>query len=301
MRIAYLILAHQYPRHLERLVRALSVDDAGIFIHIDAKVSRSQFAAVEQHEGVRFIDNRVPVSWGGFSDVQATLNLIHAAVASGESFDYFALLSGTHYPLQSQAALKAYLQGSGKEFISVTRVPNEAAEKPIDRFNRFYIDRVYHRRFGLPRAVTTFGARAVNKLKFRRAYEAPLGGLVPHAGWQWWLLSAEAIHYVTGFVAARPEVVRFFRHVLLPDESFFQTIMANSPFRNRLARDLTYTHWQSVDAPHPEFLTEALLEPLYANGLKTSDIYGGSEAFFARKFKDESQPVIRMIDDRISQ
>jgi hypothetical protein len=45
MRIAYLILAHDDPVHLSRLVRTSSHGEDRCFIHLDAKASADRFAS----------------------------------------------------------------------------------------------------------------------------------------------------------------------------------------------------------------------------------------------------------------
>ena len=60
MRIAYLILAHDDPAHLARLVRALSHGEDRCFIHLDAKASVDRFAASKM-ESAEFIAPRVAV------------------------------------------------------------------------------------------------------------------------------------------------------------------------------------------------------------------------------------------------
>ena len=55
-------------------------------------------------------------------------------------------------------------------------------------------------------------------------------GVRPHKGWQWWCLTHECTEYVLNYVDAHPQFVRFFRSTRIPDESFFQTILANSEF-----------------------------------------------------------------------
>lgn len=301
MRICYLVIAHAFPRHLSRLLPQLTSEGGEVFVHIDKKVPLETFSTCRELEHVHFIDDRVPVSWGGFSDVQATLNLIHAAKQSRKQFDYFSLLSGTHYPLRPQRAFEAYLKNTDKEFISITRVPNYEADKTFERFSLFHIDKSYHRRFGLPQALTTFTARAINKLKLHRRFEHKLAGMTPYCGWQWWTLSDAAINHIMDFTRRHPEVAQFFKHTLLPDESFFQTIMANSPFRDKLARDVTYTYWKAPNAPHPEYLDHQHVDMLIQSELKISDTYGVADVFFARKFSDDSEKIVERINQTLLQ
>ena len=46
VRIAYLILAHDRPAHLERLVQRLTAPGVAFFVHIDAKADQDAFASL---------------------------------------------------------------------------------------------------------------------------------------------------------------------------------------------------------------------------------------------------------------
>jgi hypothetical protein len=89
MKIAYLLLAHHHPLHLTRLISALETEHADIFLHIDKK--SQDMICPPLKNNITLIKNTVKVNWGGFSVVQATLNLMKEASASGE-YDYFILL-----------------------------------------------------------------------------------------------------------------------------------------------------------------------------------------------------------------
>ena len=100
MKIAYLILAHGSPKHLARLVAALSSNSATFFIHVDRKSDILPFAAI-QGQAIRFSDTRIPVYWGDFSQVEATLTLLRAALDCNAKFERFVLLSGADYPVSN--------------------------------------------------------------------------------------------------------------------------------------------------------------------------------------------------------
>ena len=81
MRIAYLIIAHDQPDHLHRMVKALDCDGGGFYIHIDNKVELSAFRPeMLEKENVHFLRTRVDVQWMGFSLVEATLMLMQEAM-----------------------------------------------------------------------------------------------------------------------------------------------------------------------------------------------------------------------------
>ena len=43
---------------------------------------------ISEKQNVHFCDSRVEVYWGGYSQVQASLNLMHEAINSGINFKY---------------------------------------------------------------------------------------------------------------------------------------------------------------------------------------------------------------------
>ena len=74
--------------------------------------------------------------------------------------------------------------------------------------------------------------------------------LTPWGGSAYWILSRRALDEVVGFVAEHPEYVRFFRHVDIPDELFFQTILLNSAIAGECDDiRLHYTEWGRTPAP----------------------------------------------------
>jgi hypothetical protein len=102
MRHAFLVQVHEDPDHLPRLVRALAAPWVHVFIHIDAKSAQAAFEqalAAGGFEQLCFVRRRVEVYWGGWSQVQAALNPIGAALDSGVAFSHFTLPSGVHFPL----------------------------------------------------------------------------------------------------------------------------------------------------------------------------------------------------------
>jgi hypothetical protein len=120
------------------------------------------------------------------------------------------------------------------------------------------------------------------RLPFRRAFPE---GLRPFGGGAYWSLSRECIEYVSGFVAARPDVVAFFRRVDIPDEIFFHTILMSSPLRDTIVDDnLRYIDWTRGRRP-------AILETRDVDALRASP------KLYARKFDvHQDENVLDLID-----
>ena len=82
--------------------------------------------------------------------------------------------------------------------------------------------------------------------------------------------------------------MRFFEHVFIPDELFFQTIVTNSPLADTVENDnLRYLDWSRE--PAPAVLTRDDL-----------DAIGASGALFARKFDETvDAEILDLLDARI--
>jgi hypothetical protein len=297
VKIAYLILAHNNPKHLQRLIRALASGLSAFFIHIDRKSSLGDFSHLNG-ENVYVSQERIPVYWGDFSQVEAILILLRMALAEPRRFDYFVLLSGTDYSLQPVSYIESFFESNrGKEFINIVQMPCEAAGKPITRLTTYkpspgdsQIARI------MRKLLITTGVISVD-----RDYKSHLRNLAPHGGSTWWALSREVCEYIQSFVDNEPQVVNFFKHTVCPDESFFQTIIGNSPYKARTQRNLTYTDWSGGRA-NPAYLTETHLEFLTATtSITLDDLYGTGEILFARKFSDETEEIVLRLDQLISE
>jgi hypothetical protein len=124
-------------------------------------------------------------------------------------------------------------------------------------------------------------------------------GIVPYKGWQWWCLTHDCARYVLDYVNANPRVVRFFRPTLVPDESFFHTVIANSEFAHTLSpagpqgviSGNHYVRWRKIKGRcKPQVLKEGDFDELAA-----------SEACFARKFSEtKSGRLIERLHDWIN-
>jgi hypothetical protein len=302
MRVAYLVLAHANPRHFARLVGALKTSGACVFAHIDAKSDLRPFAPSSLSPGfVRFSTNRVDARWGGFSLFQASLNLLTEALQSHDKFEYFLLLSGADYPLRSARYIDAFLeQHNGMQFMNLVKLPCIELNKPMSRLTTYRFEHS-----SLPgRLMVTKVGRLLSRghllPTITRDPVRHLGDLTPFAGSQWWALTRDACEHVVAFVHARPRVMRFFRHVIVPDELVFQTILGNSPFRGMIRRGVTYTDWADGGSSPCLIDMQHVRQFETVNEVRGSGPYGEGELLFARKFTDASEAVVQRIDRMIA-
>ncbi len=292
MSIAYLILAHDDPRHLSRLLSALASPCSACFVHIDKK-STVEFGHTLAAESVTFSSERFAVHWGDFSMVEATLSLINQALSDRRRFDRLVLLSGVDYLVRSPAYIEGFFERHGDiEFISMVRMPSPAADKPLRRLTSFHPspDETLLR---------SFARRALRKLRLiprERDFGKVLGDLVPYAGWQWWALTRDACEHIQRFCASNPRIVGFFRNTQIPDEMFFQTIIANSPYRAKVRRNLTFTRWTAGRCSPALLSRDDVWRLASTTSFGPDDVYGDGEILFARKFSDQTQDVVDALE-----
>lgn len=273
MKIAYLILAHAQPQQLGRLAARLAAPGVHLYLHIDANTPPETYAQMQEAVASAAAPTtwiaRQPCRWGGFSLVDATLRLMHTALNDG--CDWLILLSGQDYPLQPHDAIVARLAQSGAAgFIDLRSLAQFDVRY---RYEAFHCERLNGKPAG--RWLQKL-QRILNRLGLRRRLPHPLREV--QAGSQWWMLSAPACRWLLDFCAAYPQVVRFFRSTLVPDEMFFQTLLWHSAFAGQLVLDpLRLIEWQE-GAWSPRTFSEADLPQLLA-----------SPALFARKFAPDGK------------
>lgn len=292
MKIAYIILVHKNPQQVKRLIGALRHANVSFYLHIDRKVDSRPFHAVldeVNNKDIFFVRNRARVYLCGFSLVQATLNAMQEIQQAnvGGDLDYVFLLSCQDYPLKTNDEIFGFLESNyGKEFIRYSEMPAPFWHKG----GMYRIERYHLVDFPLGRL-----EQLASAILPRRRF---LDGFTPYGGSMWWCLTYECVKYVLDFVRSNKEFVRFFKYAFIPCETFFQTIVLNSPFaRNAVGKisgaelgdDLRYLRWSKESGGwHPEILTKEDLEVLVQ-----------SDRLFARKFDiDVDSAILDLIDER---
>jgi hypothetical protein len=295
MRIAYLILAHDTPSHVGRLVSALAGENSSFLIHIDSKACLGSFED-EVSGDVAFTKRRVSVFWGDFTQVEAILTLIREALADPRHFDRFVLLSGADYPVRSAGYVADFFaRNPDKEFINVVPMSDRMGKSLTRLIN-------YRLRPKTPRPIRAIqrGLMILHVLPRTRDYRAVLGDMEPLGGSTWWALTRDACRYIADFASRNPRFLKFHEHTRCPDESFFQTILGNSTFRPRIVRNLTWADWAAGGA-NPATLGQRHLEWLGSlPSFPDTDQYGPGEILFARKFPDNTAELVEDLQRRIA-
>jgi Core-2/I-Branching enzyme len=277
-------MAHQRPEAVIRLVRRLDAPDHGFFIHYDARRSNLDFQRLADEfagqPNVRFL-KRHKCRWGDAGILHGMIEGIHELARMNFAYDYAIHISGQDYPIKSNAKIRQHLAtAAGASFMEATAwpIPNWEKGRAIKRIENFHVH------LPVPPWARSLGWQPMwQHLAIPMKRKIP-GGLHPHFGSAFWYFHRSCQQQIHEYVTQHPDFLRFFEHVLLPDECFFQTLLMNSNLASTVVcRTLTYVEWRP---PWPGVMTLADLPKLHQ-----------SECLFARKFApDIDRQVLDQLD-----
>lgn len=321
----YLLLVHQYTSHLPRLVDALG---SGVYVHA-CRSREPLDRLIRQRLGVATVSKRFRGNWGGFGIVEATVEGLRQVLAENAGCTHVTLLSGADFPVKPRKDYENHLQAHpGRSFVKYWDLypfdgPENDPQNPWHatahiqklRLTRYYFD-AFGRRYSVPpvdsqgymefsspvrrlKHYLKYGGKAFTgnrreelfqlRASFRLSWPRPVPAERIYGGSQWWTLCREHAQYVVDTHDREPGLREFFRHTMLPDEMYFQTILLNGPFRDRIVNDnLRYIRFPAGSS-HPLTLTMADYDTLRTG-----------TAFFARKFDGtESLELIEQLKKHV--
>jgi Core-2/I-Branching enzyme len=306
MHIAYLILVHDQPSHLARLIKALSSDRAYFFIHIDLKAPISPFKELMLvSKNIIFLENpaRVKVYWRGYSIIIATLNLLRAAMDWGVDFTRYCLLSGSDFPLKKNSHIEEVFSTS-TEFLRVDRKldynQNDDFSENV-KYVHLYDSHFVNPKTSPSRRLSSRIEKVLRKIPRKRYQRIPL-----YQGSQWWALTDRCVRHIFQFLKENSDYRVFHKYTRGPDEIFFHSIIKSSPFADYIAHDaekvmsLTkyfesnehgchYINWNSKGVSLPKVLD-----------VSDTVLLKRSAALFARKFEEgRSSALLNQLEEMI--
>ena len=233
MKYAYLVLAHNNPQQLERLLNRLQDPAVEFYIHVDKKCDISSFLYIAKiSNNIHFINERYKVFHRGYASINATLALLKAAQRTDP--DYNILMSGADYPIKSNQYIKDFLfDRKGAEFISFFRLQDRPAWlKKVEQY--FYWDSIFTQFNGGVEFTSKRFRRLQKKLAKRIPNRKFIDGLEPYGGSQWWMISDDCARFVIDYIEGSWRFRQFFRFTDVPNELVFQTVILNSPFARKV-------------------------------------------------------------------
>lgn len=284
--LACVVLAHQDPQQVQRLVAAL--DPFPVFLHCDSRTPSDVYAAMVEGLPARcVVMPRIRTGWARWENVAAELAGYRAAIETTRA-THVALLSGTDYPVAGPTEIRAALAALGpRSAAQVHPLPNPE----WGRSGGF--DRLRFRHWAV-------GKRMLRLPIPRRLPE----DVVLAGGSQMKLLSRHHVEALLQATDQEPELMRFWRRSWVADETFVPSILSTPRF---------VPDWKDAHVPDKPWLigwapgrqkSPMWLVSEFAEGLETyrsKAAATGLPALFARKFStDRSSGLLDAIDARIA-
>ncbi|WP_426483870.1 beta-1,6-N-acetylglucosaminyltransferase [Flavobacterium sp. 2] len=274
MKQAILITAYKNYHHLEEIIRFFD-EDFELYIHIDKKsnISDAELLNLRNYDVVKLVEQKYKVNWGGFNHLKSILFLSEQALKNKEN-KYFHLISGHDFPIKKIEYFKEFFKKNDREYIDYFSIPRIGAANNgyLDRFEyyNFYdlLDaKKPNENYRIKRII-----RIQKKLGFKRKTSSKMPKL--YGGSTWWSLSRDCLDYVITFSNKNKFVLNRFKHTLCSEEFYFQTVIVNSPFVDKVANEsLRHIDWVARNGNNPAVLDETDYDKLTQ-----------SSAVFARKF-----------------
>lgn len=283
--IAFIVLSHTQPALVARLARRLLAGDPEAHVIVEHDPGGPP---LELRDGDR-LHVRVstaPRAWGGFGLVAGVLEALRFAHDRLDP-EWIVLVSGQDYPAAPAREIRRRLEASGQDALMQVRhdVDPDAREGAAAWWRARYFMRWYRwplggtrlgpRREGLQRRLSmaqpfvfvwTLPRGAGTYVGFRRR-RTPFGpDFVCRAGSQWFALGRAARVSVLEQLRRRPELIAYYERTIIPDESFFTTLVTNDPALRVGEQDLTFTSMGGAGEAHARVLEAGDLDAILASG-----------------------------------
>lgn len=264
MKVSFILLAHEAPEQLKSLLEPLLLAGSNVYVHHDASSQGNLQQSVTQWgfdslPGKIYYAKRVKVVWGEWSIVQATLNCLEQIRQHDIDSDYFMLISGSCMPVKPIPLLEKYLAESGKDHIEAVNAEKNTwvtAGLQKQRWSKFHLFNWRYQHFLFENSL-----QLQRKLKIKRVI--PLNHTA-HMGSQWWCLRRSTLLQIMDLVDKKPILRSFYKRTWVPDELFFQTLVANlvptSDINGELLTRYKFNSWGIprvyYNDDYPELLAE---------------------------------------------
>lgn len=295
---AYIILVHQNPNQLDRLINLINDTNSVWFIHIDKKVDITAFNYLTKKENVFFVKKREVCNWGGFSLVKATYNALEETYCffkkqSIKSY-HCVLLSGQDLPIQTTKSINDFLEtNKDVSFFNYWQLPHKNWwDGGMFRVTNFYLFNVKKHK-----TLNTYINKLIKRLGFKKLL--PINKLNRlhkdfklYGSSQWFIINHDALSGLIKNKKIRKQLSKALRFSFAPDELFFISFFKYIQNKENLHIDnknTTFVVFEGVN-PNPKFLA---VKDLQSNFEK--------HTLFGRKFDNNvNLEAIKVVEKRIT-
>lgn len=307
LQLLYGVLTHDNANATIRLIEALHEEGHSFVVHVDGKPSSEEtyeqiaaYASTRDYVHILSHPHRVRVNWGGFSMVNATMQILKYAFAIDRprnpplKFHKFVHIASTSYPIKSNTAIRRTIASYPLDanMVNVVFKPTNPSSHSWHYFVE--CDDAVHRIYRLP----------------PQTEDANGEGIDLYTSSQWFVLSREFAKYLAQAVPGTfvHQFLEYAEHVVVADETFFGTVLRNTPFCHKHHNDnflhVQFDRWENEIKEAQRDERKCLFpDPDHCGRSPTTmtlDYVGVLELsgyLFARKFLDEVDSQIKDVID----
>lgn len=300
-KIAYLILVHEDPQNLSRLINALDYQ-ADFYIHVDLKADINKFKQkVLNKNNIHFIQARNHVFWAGFSQVTAIKALLYAVLSSNTQYKRFVYLSGSDYPLKSNEEIHYFFDTNKEvEFIRGFNVTESGSETYDKHIRNYHFYEYFSKSVFLNKWVRRLLKYSVGLMPLKKRYiEIEDGRLDIYHGSSWWVLTPACASEMVDLMERYESVLdTYFNYSFAADEKYFHTLFFHSSFKNNtvdqgpgILEEISTAKWANVHHIHPS------LAKWYTDS-DVEEVFSSPKLFIRKVNTHDSTKLLDMIDER---
>lgn len=286
--VAFVILAHNDPRKVRRLIGALG--GADVFLHCDARTPDSVAHAMlpERRANVRLVE-RGRAKLASWSLVTAELRALEAALRFSDA-EHIVVMSGACYPLASYGDICDDLaQWRGRSRFELHPLPFRGWNSRW--LGHGGLGRLSVRFLGRGDDLITIGDRPIPGGRSRIPPELELYGSSA-----WKIYARRHVQALLETLSERPEQTAFWRHVFIPEESCVASILRSPALVGDLSKDVVDDHLWAIrwhgESAHPEWLGAQDIDMLRT----AKDV---EHKLFARKVGSQAADLLDLIDSQL--
>ena len=287
--IVYIVLVHENPDFVVRILDALDEPMHSFVIHVDASANPVHAVLrrrLKHRTNIHFLNtDRERISWGGFSIVNATLKCMRYAWDQHLHFDYMVDISGTHYPIKSNYYIRKMFS-SNLNTIYIETYPL-VARPDAQLWQRFVeCDGALHRIARIP----------------------IIKGINMVVGSQWWAFPTYFVHWLLTNPLAK-DYIQYAQYIIIADENYFATMFYNSPYcTSELVKTMNFLLFDKWE--HEREYSERPKDDRKCLGItptncgrspstltsEFTDLIISSRSVYARKFNPKNSSSLALVD-----
>jgi Core-2/I-Branching enzyme len=289
MRNCYLIQTYKNPQQIYRLVHTIKISspDSIIILRHNPIYCNLDASMLKQYSDIHFFN--AATAKGDFSVLGEYLLTIDWVLKNNLEFEWFINLTGQDYLTQPISKLESLLSTTDYDaYLEYFKVFSKETSWTIKKGHDRYC---YKYQKALAKLPTQFlfllkPLKIINYLQFfwrihfldtlmvGRKVKNPFNkDFTCYGGSYFCVLSRKCIKYIHEFALAHPDIIEHYKHVINPDESFFQTVLVNSQLFKLCKEHKHYIDFLNSRHGSPAILTK-----------KDYQFFKDKKYYFARKF-----------------